>query len=161
LIANASKNTLERIDLKSNKLVDPISALNKPCANPQSGFGSVWVLNCGDGTLARVDTKSGKVSKTISTGADNVRAGLAVSPDSIWAFTDEKTTLSRIDPAENKIVAQLRLPAGCNSMAYGETSLWITCPQDNRLLRVDPNLNVVTHRIEVSAEPHAVAVGEG
>ena len=161
LVANPARNTLERIDPKANKLIEPISELNKPCANPQSGFGSVWILNCGDGTLARIDGKTGKVSKTIKTGADNVRAGLGTSADSIWIFTDGKTTLSRIDPAENRVVAEMRLPAGCNSMTFGEMSLWITCPQENRVLRVDPNLNVVSQRIEVSAEPYAISAGEG
>jgi len=160
-ISNRSKNALERLDPKANKLVEPVSDLNKPCGNPQFGFGSVWVLNCGDGTLARVDVKAGKISKTVKTGAINVRAGLAVSPDSVWAFTDDKTTLSRMDPAENKIVTEMRLPAGCNSIAYGETSLWITCPAENRVLRIDPSLNIVSQRIETSAEPYAIAVGEG
>ena len=160
-IVNRSKNALEQIDPTANKLIEPVLELNKPCGNPQSGFGSIWLLDCGAGTLARLDAKGGKISKTMKTGASNVRAGLAVSPDSVWALTDEKTTLSRIDPAEGRIVAELRLPAGCNSMAYGETSLWITCPAENRVLRVDPNLNIVSQSIEVSPEPYSIAVGEG
>ena len=160
-IVNRSKNALEHIDPKANKLIEPLLELNKPCGNPQSGFGSIWLLDCGAGTLVRLDANAGKISKTMKTGADNVRAGLAVSPDSVWAFTDDKTTLSRIDPAESRIVAEVRLPAGCNSMAYGETSLWITCPAENRVLRVDPNLNIVSQTIEVSAEPYAIGVGEG
>jgi virginiamycin B lyase len=127
----------------------------------QLGFGSVWTLNCGDGTLARIDAKSGKIVRSIKTGAGSARVGLAVSPDSVWALTDDKTTLSRVDPAQDKVVAELRLPAGCNTMVFGEGSLWVTCPSENRLLRVDPNLNIVSKRIEVSAEPFAVAVGEG
>jgi virginiamycin B lyase len=160
-ISNQANNTLERIDPKENKVVEPVSDFKQPCGNPQLGFGSVWLLNCGDGTLVRVDTKTAKITKAIKTGADNVRAGLAASPDSIWAFTDDKTTLSRIDPAGNKIVGEMRLPAGCNSMAFGETSLWVTCPTENRVLRIDPNINVVSQRIEVSTEPYSIAVGEG
>jgi virginiamycin B lyase len=160
-IANRSKNSVERVDPKTNKSLDPVSGLIEPCMNPQLGFGSVWVLNCGDGTLARIDTKTAKVSKTFKTGAGAARAGLAVSADSVWVFTDDKTTLSRIDPAENKIVGETRLPAGCNSIVFGETSLWVSCPTENRVLRVDPTLNTVTQRIEVSAEPFAIAVGEG
>lgn len=143
---------------------DDLKELKKPCGSSQPGFGSTWALDCGDGILARIDTKdskSGKVSVKINTGAADVRNGVAISADSVWAFTDAKTTLARIDPVENKVVAEIRLPAGCNSMVYGETSLWITCPEENRVLRVDPNLNIVIQRIEVSAEPRAVAVGEG
>jgi streptogramin lyase len=160
-IANRSKNSVERVDPKKNETLDPLSGLNEPCMNPQLGFGSVWVLNCGDGTLARIDAKTATVSKTFKTGAGTARAGMAVSADSVWVFTDDKTTFSRIDPAENKVVGETRLPAGCNSTVFGETSLWVSCSAENRVLRVDPILNTVTQRIEVSAEPFAIAVGEG
>jgi virginiamycin B lyase len=142
--------------------VEAASGNLQTCATQQRGFGSDWVLNCADGILERRDTKTAAVEKTIKTGAAaHARAGLAVSPDSVWLFTDEKTTLSRVDPAENKIVAEMRLGAGCNSIAFGETSLWVTCPSEKRVLRIDPLLNVVSQRIEVSAEPFSIAVGEG
>jgi virginiamycin B lyase len=160
-VLNRSKNALERIDPKANKLAEAVAGFNAPCGTPQFGFGSVWTLNCGDGTLLRVDAKAGKVLRSIKTGAGTARAGLAVSTDSVWALTDDKTTLSRIDPAQDRVVGELRLPAGCNTMVFGEGSLWVTCPAENRLLRIDPNLNIVSKRIEVSAEPYAVSVGEG
>src|ERR1051325_3065180 len=85
--------------------VEAVSGNAQTCSTPQRGFGSDWVLNCADGILERRDTKTGAVAKTVKTGAAaHARMGLAVSADSVWAFTDDKTTLSRIDPAENKIV---------------------------------------------------------
>ena len=141
--------------------VENTSDFNPSCSGKQRGFGADWSLNCSDGTLSRLDAKTGQVSKTLKTGAANLRSGLAVSSDSIWLFADSKTTLLRIDPAENKIVAEMRLPAGCNSITFGESALWATCPTENRILRIDPLLNVVSQRIEVSAEPSAIAAGEG
>lgn len=141
--------------------VEPITGAPQTCGTPLRGFGSDWLFNCTDGTLSRLDAKTGAVSKTIQTGGvPRLRSALAVSSDSVWTFTDEKTTLSRVDPAENKIVAEMRLPAGCNSIAFGETSLWVTCPSEDRVLRIDPLLNVVNQRIQVSAQPFAVAAGE-
>jgi streptogramin lyase len=159
-ILNRSKNVLERVDPKANTLGEAVAGFQDPCGSPQFGFGTVWALNCGDGTLLRVDAKAGKVLKSIKSGAGSARAGLAVSADSVWALTDDKTTLSRIDPAQDRVVGELRLPAGCNALVFGEGSLWITCPGENRVLRVDPLLNIVSRRIEVSAEPYAVAVGD-
>ena len=141
--------------------IEPTAEINPTCAGKQSGFGADWILNCSDGTLTRKDPKTGQVVKTLKTGAAKVKAGLTVSPDSVWIFTDEKTTLSRIDPAENKIVGEMRLPAGCTSIVFGEAALWATCPSENRVLRIDPLLNVVTQRIEVSAEPFTIAAGQG
>jgi virginiamycin B lyase len=141
--------------------VEKTADVNASCAARQSGFGADWFLNCADGTLTRKDPKTGEVVKTIKTGAAKVKAGMALSPDSVWLFTDEKTTLSRIDPAENRIVGEMRLPAGCTSIVFGEAALWATCPSENRVLRIDPLLNVVTQRIEVAAEPVTIAAGQG
>ena len=86
---------------------------------------------------------------------------MAATADSIWLLSDNKTTLSRIDPDQNAVVAELRLPAGCNTLTFGETALWVTCPAEDRVLRIDPQNNLVDKRIEVSAQPKALAIGEG
>jgi streptogramin lyase len=75
-------------------------------------------------------------------------------------LTDARGTLSRIDPAQNTVVAEFRVYADCNSLVFGETALWLTCPAENRVLRVDPQTNLVDKSIEVSAAPGALAVGE-
>jgi streptogramin lyase len=108
-----------------------------------------------------VDTKAGKVTKKLPVGTDNVAPSVAATADSIWAFTDDKTTLSRIDPELNTVVAEIRLPAGCNSLTFGETALWVTCPSENRVLRINPELNQVEKHIETSAYPKALVIGEG
>jgi virginiamycin B lyase len=135
--------------------------IDPSCPPKQTGLGADWSLNCSERTLSRVDSKSGEVIKTLKTGAAPRKGGMALSTDSVWLLTDDKTTLSRIDPTEMRIVAETRLPAGCTSIAFGEAALWVTCPAENRVLRIDPLLNVVTQRIEVSAEPFAAAAGQG
>ena len=71
-------------------------------------------------------------------------------------LTDTRGTLSRIDPAQNLVVAEFRVYADCNTLVFGETALWLTCPAENRVLRVDPQTNLVDKSIEVSAAPTAV-----
>ena len=55
-----SKDGLERVDpkTKESKFGEPIGGLKQPCAGLVSAFSSLWVPNCGDGTLARVDPKT-------------------------------------------------------------------------------------------------------
>jgi streptogramin lyase len=161
LLPNSEKDSLDKIDAKANKLADPIAGLSKPCGGGVSAFTSLWVPTCGDRTLSRVDTKAGKVTKKLPVGTDNVAPSVAATADSIWAFTDDKTTLSRIDPELNTVVAEIRLPAGCNSLTFGETALWVTCPSENRVLRINPELNQVEKHIETSAYPKALVIGEG
>jgi virginiamycin B lyase len=160
LAPNLSKDVVARINAKTNKPGDPISGLHKPCGGAISAFDSLWVPNCGDHTLARVDPKTGKITATIATGIGTALPSVAASPDSVWALTDDKTTLSRIDPKQNQVVAEIRLPAGCNTLTFGESALWVTCPSEDRVLRIDPLANLVDKRIEVSAQPRAIAIGE-
>lgn len=159
LIPNKSKGVLVRVDAKSNKTLDPVADLHEPCSGTLVAFGSLWIPNCGDQTVARFDTKTNKVTATLGVGVADVMTGLAATADSVWMITDSKTTLSRIDPVQNAVVGELRLPAGCNSVTFGEGSLWVTCPSESRLLRVDPRTNLVDKRIDVSAGPRSIAFG--
>jgi virginiamycin B lyase len=160
-VPSPSKDVLVRIDPKTNKALAPIADLKKPCSAAVSAFGSLWIPNCGSQTLIRLDTKANKVTATLSIGAGDAPMELAATADSLWMFTDNKTTLSRIDPLQNQVVGELRLPAGCNTVAFGESSLWVTCPSEKRILRINPVTNLVEQRIEVSAGARSLAFGAG
>lgn len=92
--------------------------------------------------------------------APSAPAAIAATEDSIWLLADEKTSLQRIDPKENRIVAEVRLPPSCTSLLAAERSLWIACPSESKLLRVNPRTNLVEKRIDVAAEPVSVTAGE-
>lgn len=157
---SSTKDTITKIDNKTNKPADPIKGLHKPCSGMANGFTTLLIPNCGDQTLLRIDPKTGKTTATLNVGTANVNSGIAVTADSIWILTDGKTTLSRIDPETNQVVSELRVPEGCDSLRFGETALWLTCPSENKVLRIDPQTNLVVNRIEVSAKPHSLAFGE-
>jgi streptogramin lyase len=161
LLPNAEKKTLDRIDVRSNKPGDPIGGVNRPCSGAAQAFKSLWVPDCGEGAILRLEPKTGKIEAKLAIGAANVRIGIVATADSIWALTDSKTTLSRIDPDQNQVVAEVRLGEGCNSLASGDGALWISCPTENRIVRVNPLTNLVEKRIEVSARPMSLAFGEG
>jgi streptogramin lyase len=160
LLPNSEKGSLDKIDIKTNKLTDPMVGLSKPCGGGVSAFTSLWVPTCGDKTLSRVDTKTGKVTKKLPVGTGSVAPSVAATADSIWAFTDDKTTLSRIDPELNVVVAEIRLLADCGRLTFGVSALWVTCPSENRVLRINPETNQVEKSIETSATPKALVIGE-
>ena len=154
-------HSLYRIDPKKNELGPALAALNKPCGGAVNAFGSLWIPSCGDQSLVRLDPKTWNVTATIPSGASTAPQSIAANADSVWLFTDNRTTLSRIDPEQNQVVAELRLPAGCTSLVFGENALWAACPSEDRVLRIDPLTNLVDKRVEVSAQPKALAVAEG
>jgi virginiamycin B lyase len=154
-------DSLERIDPKTNKKLDAVGGLAKPCGGMTAAFGSLWVPACGDGSLTRVDGKTFKVTATIPVGVSRDSGVVASTADSVWLLSDDKTTLSRIDPDQNAVVGELRVFAGCHSLVFGEAALWLACPEENKVLRIDPKTNLVDKSIEVSAEPESLAIGEG
>jgi virginiamycin B lyase len=156
------KNALDRIDPKTNKLDEPVTGLEKPCGGMTAGFGSLWVPSCGTGAggaLQRIDSKTLKVSAKLDIGASSATGIVAQTPDSVWMLVDDKTTLARIDPDQNAVVAEIRLPAGCRSLTFGETALWLACPAENKVIRINPITNLVEKQIEVSAEPESISTG--
>jgi virginiamycin B lyase len=156
----ADSKSLYRIDAKKNELGAAVAALSNPCGAAVSAFASLWIPTCGDHSLTRIDPKTWKVTATVHSGAGTAKPAIAATSDSVWILTDDKTTLSRVDPEQNAVVTELRLPAGCNTLTFGESALWVTCPSENRVLRIDPNTNLVEKRIEVSAQPTSIAIGE-
>jgi virginiamycin B lyase len=159
-IPNSLKNSVEKIDPKSNKPGDgPV--VRKPCAGMVSAFTSLWVTSCEDGSLLRFDAKTLKQAATLVTGVAQSPGPIAASTDSVWLLTDTKTTLTRIDPDQNAVVGELRIEAGCRSLTFGETAIWLACPEENKVYRINAATNLVEKRIEVSDQPIALAAGEG
>ncbi|MBL8227400.1 MAG: hypothetical protein JNL98_02945 [Bryobacterales bacterium] len=149
------------IDAKTNKAGDPINGPKAPCAGLATGFEATWVPDCGSNAMVRLAAKTNEHKATIASGATAAPQAVAATDDSIWAFTDDKGTLSRIDPATSKVVAETRLPAGCTSLIYAEKSLWATCPATNQLVRINPLTNLVDKRIEVEAGPRSLVFADG
>jgi virginiamycin B lyase len=156
-----AKEGIDRIDLKTNKKIDPIIGLAKVCGGMVAAFNSLWAPACGTSSLINIDAKTFKVAHTIASGVASVPGAVAATADSVWLLTDDKTTVSRIDPDQNVVVGEVRVPAGCRSLTFGETALWVACPNENKILRINPETNLVDKAIEVAAQPQALAVGAG
>jgi virginiamycin B lyase len=160
-VTNGPRNTIHRINAKTNQVEAAIPVGKRPCSGLAAGFGSIWVPNCGDKTVSRVDTKTNQVVATIPVGPAVSEGGIAASPDAVWLVTDPKGTLSRIDPATNKVAAEVEISPNSASCYYGEGAVWVTTPEKNLLTRVDPKTNRVTATVEVGAGPRFLTTGAG
>ena len=76
-------------------------------------------------------------------------------------LTDKNGTLARIDPATNKVVAEIYVARGSYMAAFGEGAVWVTSTDGNLVSRVDPNTNLLTDSIPVGKAPRFLAIGEG
>lgn len=159
LVPQADKGGVARIANRENKPGDPWAGLEQPCGGVVSAFSNVWIGDCKAKSLVRFEGRTGKVAGKAAIGLRGGNTAFAASSDSVWVLSDEKVTLSRIDPADNSVVSELRLGASCNSLIHEQSALWVTCPKENRLVKIDPKGNVVEKRIETVAEPVAVVFG--
>ena len=160
-VSNYPKNTVARLDPKSNRVIAAVPVGNKPCSGLATGFGSLWIPLCGDQALARIDLKEGKLTATIPIGIGDSEGGLAEGAGSIWLVTDKKGTLARIDPSTNKVVAEIQVPAGSFAAAFGEGAVWVTGTETNVLTRINPDTNLVVETIPVGNAPRFLTIGGG
>jgi virginiamycin B lyase len=96
--------------------------------------------------------------------------GLALGEGAVWSTTNEVSTLTRIDPERNAVVARIEVarrnqcpefPRSCGEVAAGNGAVWVSHPSDNTVSRVDPQTNRVTATIPVGPQPTPVAVTPG
>jgi virginiamycin B lyase len=96
--------------------------------------------------------------------------GLAVGEGAVWAMRSAVSTLMRIDPARNAVVARITVkpvhacppfPASCGEAAAGDGSVWVSLVPDNMVERIDPQTNTVTEKIAVGPQPEGIAVSPG
>ena len=160
-ISNEPRNSVVRIDPKTNQIVATVATGTRPCSGLAVGFGSLWVPNCGDRTLARVDLKTAKVTADIAIAVADSEGGIAAGAGSVWLLTDSRSTLARLDPDTNKVVAEIRVAAGSFAAAFGEDAVWVTSTAGNLVTRIDPQTNLAVETIPVGKAPRFLAVGEG
>ena len=149
-----------RLAAKDNSVGTPVPVGGQPCASLEVAFESVWVPLCGDGAMVRVGLKDQKVT-TVKAAVADAEGRIASSVGSIWAITDRKGVLSRIDPDTGAAVAEVYLPKGTAAVVSGPNALWITSEDAARLTRVNPNDTEVVEEISVGRRPRRLAVGEG
>ena len=155
-------DSLTKLDPKTNQPAATSAPIGNPCGGLISAFQALWVNSCRDGALLRLNPKDLKIAATIPlTSTQPPPSALAASADSVWILTDAKTNLVRIDPDQNVSVAEIRLPAGCRGIVFGESALWVACPSQNQVLRVDPATNLIVQSITVSPEPESLAIADG
>ena len=160
-----------RIDKLQRDRANPVSSVSvpNPCGAMEKGFGAIWVANCEDRSLYRIDRQTARVAAIIPTGLADPRGELsvAIGAGSVWLLTDQRGILSRIDPQTNRVVAQIQVAPYSYAAAFGFGSVWITNTGQPRssgpgaVQRIDPKLNQVVATIPVGPTPRFLAAGEG
>ena len=155
-------DSLVKIDPKTNKIVDVIHVGRLPVAAALAG-DFVWVINNGDSTLTRVDTRSGH-AQTIG-GLNNPTAIAADDNGNVWVTTGTYESVIRVNGKTLRPDVTVPLRHNAFLPAVGAGSVWVTEPPHNlgehgTLARINLTTTKLERRFPVGPFPVAVAVGE-
>jgi streptogramin lyase len=124
--------------------------------------GSLWVADCKERTLHRIDTSAARTTAVIATGIANPTGELNVvaGAGSIWAPSAPSGAIARVDPGTNTVVSTIRVNPGAYYLAFGFGSLWAVSSQTRTLQRIDPKTNAVVATIKLGRKPGLLVAGE-
>jgi len=137
------KDQVTRIDLATGRTVATITVPRAPLDLAVTP-GAIWVTNSGGGgdSVARIDPHTNRLAgRPVRTGASP--QSLAVGGGSVWVANHDERTVTRIDQASGKVVADIPVPSEPHRVAYGAGAAWVGNWHDNSISRIDPATNRV------------------
>ena len=138
-------------------------AMKRPCGAMSIAVGSLWVADCEEGAVKRIDIATGTVLATIATGIANPRGetNVAAGAGSIWVASDAKGVISRIDPASNTVIATIPVDPDSFYLSFGMGALWAVSGTKQTVQKIDPQTNAVAIKTVLGKEPGFLVAGEG
>jgi YVTN family beta-propeller protein len=162
---DAARGTATRIDLRSGKIVGPPIRVAPPAKDAAplavAGAGSsAWFGSFAASTLTRVSATVADARLVATIAVPPGGGAFAVGEGAVWSMSDSTSTLLRIDPTRNAVVARIHVAPGEQAVA-GEGAVWLTHPRENTVSRIDPKTITVSATIPVPDQPSGVAVTPG
>src|SRR5580765_1288171 len=119
------------IDPAANRVVSRIDVGNQP-TTVAAGYGGVWVLNKGEGTVTHLDAHTGKRIATID--SDAAANTLSLGAGGVWfagprrgvSAPIEDAKFERINPSTGVVDRTFETTTGATVVAAGGHALWST-----------------------------------
>jgi YVTN family beta-propeller protein len=150
-------NVVAALDPASGAIKMAIRVGAGPSAIGVNG-GTVWVANKVDGTVEKVDPKTGKVT---SAGTATNATGLSIGEGFAWVLGGFPTSVVySFALSGGNQGTKIELGTNSEDIAAGEGSVWVTDLNTRALLRINPGTHAITS-IPTGGIPTGVAVGGG
>ena len=137
--------------------------MSEPCGAMAITHRALWVADCKDRTLNRIDIRTGRKTAVIATGIANPDGELNVvaGAGAVWVASDEKGVIARVDPVSNRVTASISVDPETYYLAFGSGSLWAVSSTHQSLQRIDPRTNSVVKKTALGKQPGFLAAGAG
>lgn len=144
-------------------------AIDEPCGGMAVAFGALWVADCRNGALVRVDLATHRVAATIATGLSDRSGELSVTAGAgaVWVLADAAGVLARVDPATNRVAARIAVRPYSHCAAFGFGAVWTASSAGGRpggegaVQRIDPATDAVVATVPVGRGARFLAAGAG
>jgi ABC-type transport system substrate-binding protein/DNA-binding SARP family transcriptional activator/streptogramin lyase len=156
-LARIDASSAGAIDPGTNRLVDQVRVGAGP-GRIAAGFGSLWVVNDFDSTVARVDPASGNV-QTIQVDSDPT--AIAVGGGFVWVASTGTRSVDRIDPQLNRRTQRTPVGNGPSGIAISPGVIWVTNRLDDTVTEVDSKNGTVRRTLNAGPSPSDIAYGLG
>ena len=125
------------------------------------GEGAVWVSNPCDGSVLKIDPRSGATTRiTVGVGPSDIGIGFG----SVWVSNKDGTE-TRIDPESGRTEAVITIGEASDSLANGSVQaagyMWATSPSTKSIVWIDPATNDVEGRIPLPYAPLRIVAAFG
>ncbi|HEY3205613.1 MAG TPA: hypothetical protein VGJ58_01550 [Gaiellaceae bacterium] len=120
------------------------------------GFGSAWIACGSQGEVRRYDLQSGKLTATVALSgvpAWSITAGAGA----VWTVALGGNVVYRIDPATNRVSAQISVDAAVPYLWAGAGAVWAVDDAGHALIRIDTSTNRVVTRVPTGDGPAGFA----
>ena len=147
-ISNEGLNVLQHLDIKSLRVTAEVG-VNKPCAAPTVGFGSIWTISCGDHALVRINQNTALIEAVVPISVASDEGSIVAAEGAVWVLTEQRGILARIDPGRNKVIKEIKVKSNSFAVMAGFGSIWITntgaegALEPGSVQRIDPKTNRV------------------
>jgi len=137
--------------------------LRQPCGTMAVHAQSVWVADCKEMAIYKIDRRTGQIESIVRTGlaSPDGETNVVAGAGSIWVPSETFGKIARIDPLSNRVVASVSVDPGTHYLAFGMGSLWAVSSSQQSLQQIDPRTNTVVRRVTLGRGPGFLAAGEG
>jgi streptogramin lyase len=122
-----------------------------------AGYGSVWV-GAGDGTVTRIDERTGRVLRRYHFGGYAFVYGMTVGFGSVWV-TPDRSSVVRIDARTGRSAEIRRIDWTPGPVAAGRDAVWVGDYERNLVFRIDPSTNRVAASLRTRGRLWGLAAG--
>ncbi len=161
-VANVGKG-ISRYDADTGEPLGSAGPGSNFCTAMDTGFGSLWAVDCISRRLFRFDLATGKEVTSVQLPFTGIQpeGSLAAGGGGVYAVAEGGTEICRVDPTTNRVADRFPAPEGAAGVRYGFGSLWVTSPTGDVVSRLDPRTGKVQATVEVGSGAYFLDVGEG